>query len=264
MIVDCHAHAGNYEQVLTDHNAHLDQLLEAMAEAGVGESWVLPIPTGPDEPVSQKHNEVFISNVLQHDNLVPFCTVDVTDSKTSHRQLKAAVAMGARGWKFHPILQRTEINSRELYPSYAYAEEQQLPVLIHAGQFIGHRVAGKLFPGPLRMADPLGIDDVADTFPDLKIIMAHFGWPWLSHSIAIATRRDNVYLDLSGWAPKHFPAELVAQALKAMPHKFLFGTDYPFITPQRWLTEFRAMAADRPAALQAVCESNIDNLRMPA
>lgn len=49
-------------------------------------------------------------------------------------------------------------------------------------------------------------------------------------------------IDLSGWSPKYFPAILVRYANSMLKHKMLFGSDWPAITPDRWLTDFENAA----------------------
>lgn len=55
--------------------------------------------------------------------------------------------------------------------------------------------------------------------------------------------KENVYVDLSGWSPKYFQPLLVTYMTKMIPQKFLFGTDYPMLTPQRWLQDFDQLNA---------------------
>jgi uncharacterized protein len=50
-----------------------------------------------------------------------------------------------------------------------------------------------------------------------------------------------VYIDLSGWSPKYFPADLVRAANSYLQDKVLFGTDYPLLTPERWLRDFETL-----------------------
>ena len=50
--------------------------------------------------------------------------------------------------------------------------------------------------------------------------------------------KPQVYIDLSGWSPKYFPPTLVHHANTLLKHKMLFGSDFPFITPERWLADF--------------------------
>ena len=82
------------------------------------------------------------------------------------------------------------------------------------------------------------LDDVAADFPDLTIILAHPSVPWQDEAISIATHKANVYIDLSGWSPKYFPPQLVRAANSLLKRKVLFGSDFPVITPDRWLADF--------------------------
>jgi len=90
----------------------------------------------------------------------------------------------------------------------------------------------------LRLSDPMLVDDVAADFPALTVILAHPSVPWAASSISIATHKSNVYIDLSGWSPKYFPPQLVRAASSLLQDKVLFGTDYPLLTPERWLRDF--------------------------
>jgi predicted TIM-barrel fold metal-dependent hydrolase len=56
--------------------------------------------------------------------------------------------------------------------------------------------------------------------------------------IAILQHKANVYNDLSGWSPRYIPPALLREAAGRLNAKFLFGSDYPFITPDRWLRDF--------------------------
>ena len=85
------------------------------------------------------------------------------------------------------------------------------------------------------------LDDVAADFPGLTIVMAHPSVPWQDEAISIATHKANVYIDLSGWSPKYFPSQLVRAAGGLLKHKVLFGSDFPLITPDRWLHDFAAL-----------------------
>jgi hypothetical protein len=54
----------------------------------------------------------------------------------------------------------------------------------------------------------------------------------------VALHKPNVYIDLSGWSPKYFPEILVRHANTLLREKVLFGSDYPMLTPDRWLDDF--------------------------
>jgi predicted TIM-barrel fold metal-dependent hydrolase len=85
------------------------------------------------------------------------------------------------------------------------------------------------------------LDDVAADFPSLTIVLAHPSVPWQDAAISMATHKANVYIDLSGWSPKYFPPQLVRAANGPLKRKVLFGSDYPVITPDRWLADFDAL-----------------------
>ena len=90
----------------------------------------------------------------------------------------------------------------------------------------------------LKYSNPLYLDDVAADFPDMPIILAHPSFPWQEEALSVATHKPQVYIDLSGWSPKYFPPQLVQYANTLLKRKVLFGTDYPLITPERWLADF--------------------------
>jgi predicted TIM-barrel fold metal-dependent hydrolase len=74
------------------------------------------------------------------------------------------------------------------------------------------------------------LDDVAADFPGLTVILAHPSVPWQAEAISMAVHKSNLYIDLSGWSPKYFPAEPVRAAGGMLSGKVLFGSDYPLIT----------------------------------
>jgi uncharacterized protein len=79
------------------------------------------------------------------------------------------------------------------------------------------------------------LDHVAADFPELSIVMAHPSVPWQDEAISTATHKANVYIDLSGWSPRYFPPQLVRAANTVLREKVLFGSDFPLLTPDRWL-----------------------------
>jgi len=113
-----------------------------------------------------------------------------------------------------------------------------VPALFHTGQ----TGIGAGLPGghgiKLRYSNPMLLDDVAADFPDLTVILAHPSVPWQDEAISVATHKANVYIDLSGWSPKYFPPQLVRAANTLLKRKVLFGSDFPVITPDRWLADF--------------------------
>jgi hypothetical protein len=176
------------------------------------------------------------------DVLIPFGSVDpLTGAAAVARARSLASRHGVRGFKFHPSLQAFEPNDQAHYPLYEAIEELGLPAVFHSGQ----TGIGAGLPGgrgvKLRYSNPMLLDDVAADFPQLTIICAHPSVPWQDEAISMATHKANVYIDLSGWLPRYFPPELVRAINGLLKHKVLFGSDYPVISPDRWIESFDAL-----------------------
>ncbi len=176
------------------------------------------------------------------DVLIPFGSVDPLRDAAAVAQARALVIEhGARGFKFHPSLQGFAPNDPRFYPLWSEIESLGVPALFHTGQ----TGIGAGLPGgrgiKLRLSDPMLLDDVAADFPGLTVILAHPSVPWADSAISMATHKSNVFIDLSGWSPKYFPPALVRAANSYLQDKVLFGTDYPLLTPERWLRDFESL-----------------------
>lgn len=177
-----------------------------------------------------------------NDVLIPFGSVDPRRGQAAMDDARyQANALGVRGFKFHPSLQGFDPSDTEYYPLWQVLEELGLPAIFHTGQ----NGMGAGLPGgrgiKLRYSNPLLLDDVAADFPGLRIIMAHPSVPWQEEANSIATHKANVFIDLSGWSPKYFPESLVRMSNNVLSSKVLFGTDFPLITPQKWLAAFEQL-----------------------
>jgi predicted TIM-barrel fold metal-dependent hydrolase len=173
------------------------------------------------------------------DVALPFASIDPMRGALAVAEARRLVAGGAiRGLKLHPPAQQFFPNDPRVYPLYEVFAEAKLPVLFHTG----HSGIGTGMPGGggirLKYGNPMHIDDVAVDFPDMPIILAHPSFPWQDEAISVCLHKPQVYIDLSGWSPKYFSPTLVQYANTLLKHKMLFGSDYPWITPDRWLDDF--------------------------
>jgi len=191
------------------------------------------------------------------DIAIAFASIDPTRGPEAVREARRLVASGGiKGLKLHPPLQQFFPNDPIAYPLYEVFAEAKLPVLFHTG----HSGIGTGLPGGggirLKYGNPMHIDDVAVDFPELPIIMAHPSFPWQDEAISICLHKPKVYIDLSGWSPKYFSPTLVQYANTLLKTKVLFGSDYPLITPDRWLDDFGKIAIRdevRPLILRMPC-----------
>lgn len=185
-------------------------------------------------------NEEVAEAAREHpDVMIAFASIDPHKGRMGAREARRLIEeFGVKGFKFHPTVQGFYPNDRMAYHLYEVIAEYKLPMLFHSGHSgFGSGVRGG---GGLRLeySNPIHLDDVAIDFPDNPIIIAHPSWPWQDEALSVAMHKPNVYIDLSGWSPKYFPPQLVQYANTQLKHRMLFGTDFPLITPERWLKDF--------------------------
>jgi predicted TIM-barrel fold metal-dependent hydrolase len=99
------------------------------------------------------------------------------------------------------------------------------------------------------------VDDVAADFPEMPIILAHPAFPWQDEALSVAMHKPTVHLDLSGWSPKYFPPQLVRYASTLLQDKVLFGSDFPLITPDRWMADFDTLGIAEPARTKILLDN---------
>ena len=189
------------------------------------------------------NDEVAAFAAENSDIVMAFASVDPMRGAEAVKEARRLIAKGGiRGFKLHPPLQQFHANDKAAYPFYEVIAEAKLPVIFHTG----HSGIGTGMPGGggvrLKYGNPMDIDDVAVDFPDMPIIMAHPSFPWQDEAISVCLHKPQVYIDLSGWSPKYFSPILIQYANTLLKKKMLFGSDYPLITPDRWMADFAAIA----------------------
>ena len=162
---------------------------------------------------------------------------------------------GIKGFKFHPTVQGFLPYDRMAWPIYEVINHYKLPAIFHTGHSgigSGMRCGGGL---RLQNSNPMLLEDVAIDWPDIQIVMAHPSFPWQDEALSLATHKPNVWLDLSGWSPKYFPKQLVQYANTLLKDRVLFGSDYPLITPERWMKDFE-VAGFKPEVMPGILKGN--------
>lgn len=186
-----------------------------------------------------RNEEIAEAAVENSDIMIAFASIDPHKGKRGAIEARRLIEdHGVRGFKFHPPLQNFDPGDRMAWPLYEVINDHQLPVIFHTGHSgMGSGMAGG---GGIRLkyGQPILVDDVAVDFPEMKIILAHPGWPWTDESLSMALHKPNIFIDLSGWSPRYFPDQIVRYANGQLGHKFLFGSDFPLIPPDKWITAF--------------------------
>ena len=212
-----------HERMFEDPRAFLEHLDNVGVERACLINYVAPEVTGLKEDVNR-----FVSEFARQDpkRLLPFGSVHPRRTKDPKRDVeRLASKLEIRGLKVHPPHQLFAANAYAdgrlpaLRTIYKSAERIGLPVMVHTGTSI--------FPGARsKYGDPIALDDVAQDFPNLTLIMAHGGRPlWCDTAFYLVRRHPNVYLDISSIPPKRllewFPR------IEQIEDKVLFGSDWP-------------------------------------
>ncbi|MBO3663191.1 amidohydrolase family protein [Microbacterium stercoris] len=195
-----------------------------------------------------------------NDVLIPYGSVDPLRADAADRIRRLIDDHGVRGFKFHPTVQGFSPDDARFFPLYALLEDAGVPALFHTGQ----TGIGAGMPGGrglrLALSNPMLLDEVAAAFPRLQIVMAHPSVPWQDEALAVATHKHSTWIDLSGWSPKYFPAELVRHANTLLKDRILFGSDFPLLTPDRWIRDAESADLFRPEVLPGIMKHNAARL----
>ncbi len=167
-----------------------------------------------------------------------------------------------RGFKgLKVIIPKSDYDDKAFWPIYRKAEQLRMPILFHTGVMartediaapykhipevaaIDHR---KCDVSSRRMM-PETLDAIARAFPDLKIIMAHFGsWGRTDNAAAVLRWNPNIYADLTNWGWYEYP-EYTAKAVeilssitdKSIQERLVWGTDCITSQDLRYIPVFR-------------------------
>jgi predicted TIM-barrel fold metal-dependent hydrolase len=189
-------------------------------------------------------------------------SVDPHKGEAAVAEVANIAALGLRGVKFHPSLQAFAPDDESCWPVFAACERHGLLALFHTGTSgIGARQPGGQGVR-LDYARPIRLDAVAAAHPGLTVVAAHFGWPWHMELVAMALHKTNVYIDISGWAPRRIPPELIGELRGRLAGQFVWGSDFPFLAPQRCLDELAGLGLPDEVLRQVLHDNAARILRL--
>lgn len=192
--------------------------------------------------------------------LQAWAAVDPHKGQAALQQAEVAIRdLKLLGFHFHPIMGRYSVTDPELRPLFETIAALRVPVMVD----VGTTGMGAGMPGGggalLWHAHPRALDELAAAFPDLTIIAAHPGWPWVDEMTAVALHKGNVYWELSGWAPRYFPESLKKDMRGRLQDKVMFGSDHPSIPYERLLREWEELALPE-AVLHKIFHENAERV----
>jgi len=170
-------------------------------------------------------NEQIAEHVRRHhDRLIGFAGIDPSRPKEAIAELeRSQTELGLCGLSIAPAAQDFHPSDSKAMTVYAEAARRELPIVFHSGVHVS--AATKL-----EYAHPMLLDEVAREFPQLKIVVAHMGYPWMDETIVLLEKHPNVYAEIS-WVLhqpwKAYQALLTALHCHVMD-KLFFGSGFPF------------------------------------
>jgi predicted TIM-barrel fold metal-dependent hydrolase len=231
----------------------LEDILADMDQAGVDMSVIVAVDA---ETVSHYKipNEIVAQAVKRYPKrFIGFAGVDPHKGVLAVDEVMRSVEeLGLVGLKFINHLLEMAPNDSRMYPVLEKAQELHLPVLFHTG--IHFHTGARL-----RYCRPETLDDIAIDFPELKIIAAHFGFPWFYEAMAVAQKNSNVYFNIAGWAPRHIPEYVIRMINGPLADKALLGSDFPLISRVRIMKELSELPI-KEKTLQKLQSQNPANL----
>lgn len=200
----------------------------------------------------------FVANYVARDpaRLLGFASVDPTRPDALERLQHAHERLGLRGLKLSAAYQGVHPEDPRMLPLYHYCETHGLPLLLHHGATI-------LPQTPLALGQPLLLDPIAHQHPELRIVIAHVGFPWATDAVVVMRKHKHVYADLS--ALSYRPWQLFDTLTKAwearVTEKLYFGSDWPFATFEQSVAGLRAVTTlGQALGLHAVNDTFIDDI----
>ena len=209
MVIDSHVHLKHGNAEATEYRP--EAIVEVMDAAGIERSVVFAMSTTTRRSIEMAAEAA----AAFPERLIPYVYALASFERPALDELREAIdRLGFRGIKIH----RGECRLTEyvIDPVLRLASERGVPCLVDFG-------------GDLQAAQRM-----ARSFPDLKLIVAHFGLYLASRPeqiepfIALAEECPNVWLDASGvllgW-------KITEAARRVGAERVLFGTDGPYPRP---------------------------------
>jgi predicted TIM-barrel fold metal-dependent hydrolase len=205
-LFDVHTHLGQNDP--DGFKQTPEQLLAALALAGARGAFVFPMHEPDGYPAA---NDFVIAAARESDGLLfPFCRVNPHDNAVA--EAERCLDAGAGGIKLHPRAEKFTLDHPQVQKLAALAHERRLPMLVHAGRGI----------------PALGLHavELAEAFPDARLILAHAGICDLSWIWRVAADHPNLLFDTAWW----MPADLQSLFALVPPGQILFASDAPYGT----------------------------------
>ena len=231
--VDYHCHISMTEYADPDRPTRLsvskEEFLADLQEAGIDKAVVLAGTGTSPEEVSR-----FVRQAP--DTFIGFGYVNPLDQDAAEDVIRQRKDLGLYGLKLYPTTDGYGADDPKAFRVYEAAVDLGMPVMFHH--------AGMPSPSDLlRHSDPALIDAVACSFPRLRIVLAHLGYPRVDETLYAARKHRNVWCDISWpYGDVNHPSyaymlwrDLLTALNLGVIGKLVFGTDYPGVRQKPYI-----------------------------
>ena len=260
MVIDMHAFPGFFEEICENpekiefrreqyflykqHVWPLSLFITQLDAAGIDKA-VLSA-----EDVTTRAGGVIVSNEevkklvdMYPDRLIGFAGVDLGGRRVVEEKEKAFTELEMKGLKLSPAMQYFMPGDPLMKPLYEICLKYNKPILFEAGMTWVKN-------SPSKYSNPLNFEDVAIEYPELRMCLGHFGWPWTRETAMLILKYPNLYADtalLYFDSPKQFFQTTFNDQLgeywidRMLYDKVMFGSTYPRIEQKRMVKATEAL-----------------------
>lgn len=157
--------------------------------------------------------------------LIGFAGIDPTDANWADELKGAQEELALKGVTVSPSLQNFHPTDTRAMRLYEECSKRRMPVLFQQNlRFSGAK---------MEFARPALLDEVAGEFPDLRLVVAHLGYPWVDETIVLLGKHRNVFADIASMLRQPWLAYNALQAAQGygVMDRLLFGSDFPYRSP---------------------------------
>jgi len=244
MIIDAHVHIGTTLNHFKALPVTADDILREMDANGI--DMAVLCPAGADLAVHNRAgNELVAGAVRAHpDRFIGLGTANPWFGKAALDEMERAIKdLGLRGFKFHSLIQGFHLNDPMLvYPLVEKAIELDAPAYFHCGTPI--------------MAMPYKMQDLAQLYPQAKLIMGHRGWDFHFDVIYVEENCPDLWMETS----KCEYVNLEHSYRIGHAGRLIFGSDYPISSMASELSKVRRLVGLTPAEEAAILGGNCARL----
>jgi predicted TIM-barrel fold metal-dependent hydrolase len=228
--------------------ASAEDVIASMQAAGVDRTIVMGFPW-KDGAVCKAHNDYLIEAIRKFPNqLIGFACIQPLDARDA-QELERCLDAGMMGMgELGPDGQKFDIEDRwVLQASAEILQARDRPLLVHSSEPLGHEYDGKGKQHPWKLLK------LAQNFPDLKMVMAHWGGglPFYELMPEVREALRNVYYDSAASSFLYHPKVFSVATRLVGADRILWGTDYPLLSQAKFLERVRAcgLSAEEEAAM---------------